>query len=251
MVLRLSQTSQPREPHLMIVRLLAAAALACGLLAAPHPAAAQADLALVIAVDVSSSIDDKRFQLQREGIAAGLESPDVVQAVASGARGTIELAIVEWSEEQTVLVDWTVIHGAADLRAVAEALRQKPRPQVGWRTDVAGGMSKSVAMFDSVPLVADRRVVDVSGDGQQNCGKIAAALVRDAATAQDITINGLPITSGDEPDVDHWYKDHVVGGAGHFMVVANGHNQFSDAMRMKLAAEVAGLMPPISLAQAR
>lgn len=235
----------------MIARLLAAIALVCGLLTAVQSAAAQADLALVIAVDVSSSVNDERFHLQREGIAAGLESRAVLAAAAAGPRRTIEIAIVEWSEQQTVLVDWTVIHSASDVRTVAQALREKARPQVGWRTDVAGGINKAVALFDSAPLVADRRVIDVSGDGEQNSGKIAAALARDAALAQDITINGLPITSGDEPDVDHWYKDHVVGGSGAFMVVANGHDKFSDAMRMKLAAEVAGRMPPVWFAQAR
>ena len=235
----------------MIARLLAAAALICPLLAASYPALAQADLALVLAVDVSSSVDDERFHLQREGIAAGLESPAVLEAVAAGPRSTIEIAVLEWSEQQNVLVDWTVIHDASDLRAVAQALRERARPQVGWRTNVAGGIGKAAALFDSAPLAADRRVIDVSGDGEQNNGKIAATSARDAAVAEDITINGLPITSGDEPDVDHWYKDHVVGGAGAFMVVANGHSQFSDAIRMKLSAEVAGLPPPVALAEAR
>ena len=235
----------------MTVRLLAAAGFVCALLPVAPAAAAQADLALVIAVDVSSSVDDERFHLQREGIAAGLQSPDVLAAVTAGPHRTIEIAIVEWSEQQTVLVDWTVIHGASDLRAVADTLRDRGRPQVGWRTDVAGGIGKAIALFDSAPLVAERSVIDVSGDGEQNSGNIAAAAARDDAVAREITINGLPITSGDEPHVDHWYKDHVVGGAGAFMVVANGHDQFSDAMRMKLATEVAGGMPPVSFAEAR
>jgi Protein of unknown function (DUF1194) len=223
-------------------RLLAAAGFVCALLPAAPAAAAQADLALVIAVEVSSSVNDERFHLQ---------SPDVLAAVTAGPHRTIEIAIVEWSEQQTVLVDWTVIHGASDLRAVAETLRDRARPQVGWRTDVAGGIGKAIALFDSAPLVAERNVIDVSGDGEQNSGKIAAAAARDDAVAREITINGLPITSGAEPHVDHWYKDHVVGGAGAFMVVANGHDQFSDAMRMKLATEVAGGMPPVSFAEAR
>jgi hypothetical protein len=235
----------------MFVRLFALVGLAVAVQAGARPAAAQADLALVIAVDVSSSVNDERFHLQREGIAAGLQSPAVVDAVTGGPRGVIELAIVEWSEQQNVLVDWTVIHDAAELRAVAAMLREKGRPQVGWRTDVASGIGKAVALFDSAPLAAERRVIDVSGDGQQNCGKVAAAMARDSALARDITVNGLPITSGEEPDVDHWYKDHVVGGDGAFMVVANGHDQFSDAMRMKLAAEVAGRMPSVWYAQAR
>jgi len=225
-----------------------AAIIACGILVGPHPAAAQADVALVMAVDVSSSVNEARFKLQREGIAEGLQSRAVLDAVAAGAYQTIELAIVEWSEEQDVLVDWTIIHGRADLDAVVQALRTKERPRVGWKTNVAGGIAKAIALLDSAPLLADRKVIDVSGDGRQNHGQVTAKWARDAALAKDITINGLPITSGDEPDVDQWYRDHVIGGGGAFMVVANGHGGFSDAMRKKLALEVAGLKSPAWLA---
>jgi Protein of unknown function (DUF1194) len=225
---------------MMIARTLAAAIVACGLFATARPAAAQADLALVMAVDVSSSVNEERFSLQREGIANGLESKEILNAIAGGPHQTIELAIVEWSERQYVVVDWTIIHGRADLDAVLHALRTNPRPQVGFRTNVAGGIVKAIALFDSAPLLADRKIIDVSGDGQQNDGKLAAEEARDSAVAKDITTNGLPITSGDEPEVDRWYKAHVVGGDGAFMVVANGHDGFSDAMRKKLSLEVAG-----------
>ncbi len=236
----------------MFARYLGAAAIAGSLFLAPHAAAAQAqaDLALVMAVDVSASINDERFKLQREGIAEGLTSRAVLDAVAAGPRQTIELAIVEWSEQQSVLVDWTVIRGRAELDAVVDALRAKERPQVGWRTNVGGGIAKAAALFDTAPLVADRRVIDVSGDGQHNIGKLTAEDARDVAVANDITINGLPITSGEEPEVDVWYKQHVVGGPGAFMIVANGHVNFADAMRMKLALEVAGQVPGVWLAEA-
>jgi hypothetical protein len=229
----------------MIARLLGAAAFVCGLFVANHQAAAQADLALVMAVDVSSSVNDARFTLQRDGVAMALESQAMLDAIAAGRRQTIELAIVEWSEDQQVLVGWTIIHSRADLSAVANTLRTGERPHVGWKTNVGGGIAKAVALFDSAPLLADRKVIDVSGDGQQNAGKLAAEGARDAAIALDITINGLPITSGDEPEVDRWYKDHVIGGTGAFMVVATGHDSFSDAIRMKLSLEVAGKMPAV------
>lgn len=227
----------------MHVGILSAAMIACTMLLATLPAAAQADVALVMVVDVSSSVNEQRFKLQREGIAEGLQSRAVLDAVAGGPRQTIELAIVEWSEEQDVLVDWTIIRDRADLNAVVHALRTNARPRVGWKTNVGGGIAKAITLFDSAPLVADRKVIDVSGDGQQNYGKLAAEHARDAAVAHDITINGLPITSGDEPEIDRWYKDHVIGGIGAFMIVANGHGGFSDAMRKKLALEVAGLRP--------
>jgi uncharacterized protein DUF1194 len=232
----------------MMAGRLGVAVFSCCMLLATHSAAAQADLALVLAVDVSSSVDETRFKLQREGIAEGLLSRSVLEAVAGGQCQTIELAIVEWSEGQTVLVDWTIIRTRADLDSVAQALRSQPRPGVGWKTDIGGAIAKAVALFDSAPLPADRKIIDVSGDGQQNHGKIPAERARDAAVGKEITINGLPITSGDEPDVDRWYKDHVVGGTGAFVVVANGHDNFADAMRMKLALEIAGLSPTLSLA---
>ncbi len=235
----------------MFARFLALAGFAGALLSASHPAAAQADLALVMAVDVSASVNDERFSLQREGLAVGLGIQAVLDAIAAGPRQTIELAIVEWSEEQSVLVGWTIIRDRSDLDAVLQTLRTGERPRVGWKTNVGGGIAKAVALFDNAPLAADRLVIDVSGDGEQNYGAIAAEAARDAALAKDITINGLPITSGEEPEVDAWYKEHVVGGSGAFMIVANGHNSFRDAIRMKLALEVAGLAPGIRLAALR
>jgi hypothetical protein len=234
----------------MHARILGALTIVAGLLLATQSASAQADVALVMAVDVSSSVNDERFALQRDGIAEGLLSPAVLDAVAGGPQQTIELAIIEWSEEQSVLLDWTIIRTKADLDEVVAALHTKFRPKVGWKTDIGGGIAKAVALLDGAPLAASRRVIDVSGDGQQNCGHISAEEARSAAMAKDITINGLPITSGDEPDVDRWYEQHVIGGAGAFMIVANGHERFPDAMRKKLALEIAGREPPSRFAAA-
>ena len=117
---------------------------------------------------------------------------------------------------------------------------------MGWKTNIGGAIAQAVALFESAPLSADRKVIDVSGDGQQNHGKIPAERARDAAVGKEITINGLPITSGDEPEVDRWYRDHVVGGIGAFVVVANGFDNFADAMLMKLALEIVGLPPTFS-----
>jgi uncharacterized protein DUF1194 len=235
----------------MRARALAALAIVASFLLAAHGASAQADVALVMAVDVSSSVNDERFALQRDGIAQALLSPPVLEAIAGGPQQTIELAIIEWSEEQSVLLDWTMIRSPADLDQVVQTLHTKFRPKVGWKTDIGGGIAKAVALLDRAPLAASRRVIDVSGDGRQNCGHISADQARGAAIAQDITINGLPITSGDEPDVDRWYEQHVVGGAGAFMIVANGHERFADAMRKKLALEIAGLTPTLRFAGAR
>jgi len=231
--------------------ILAAATLALSTLVLGNSiaqATEEADVALVMAVDVSSSVDDARFALQREGIAEGLKSQAVLDAVAGGSSRRIELAIIEWSEQQEVLLDWKIISGPADLDEVAQALRTKIRPRVGWKTDIGGGIAKALSLFDTAPLAAARKIIDVSGDGAQNDGQLSADQERDAAIGRGVTLNGLPITSGDEPDVDRWYKAHVVGGEGAFMIVANGHGSFADAIRQKLTLEIAGRAPPYHLA---
>ncbi len=212
------------------------------------PPTGTADVALVMAVDVSSSVNAARFALQREGIAEGLKSKAVLDAIAGGPYQKIELAIIEWSEQQQILLDWKIIRGPADLDEVVRTLKTKARPRVGWKTDVGGGIAKALSLFDSAPLTPARKIIDVSGDGAQNEGHFAADQARNAAVARGVTVNGLPITSGDEPEVDRWYKTHVVGGVGAFMIVANGHEGFSDAIRQKLAQEIAGRVPEGRLA---
>lgn len=220
------------------------AALALALLARLHPAtaqaaAAQADIALVLAVDVSGSVSDQRFQLQREGIAKALDSDELAALVANGSHQAIEIAVVEWAEEQQVVVPWTVIHDRRDLAGVASRLRTAARSWVHTMTDPAGGIAAAMALFASLPLVPEREVIDVSGDGKQNTGDMTTRQSRDIAVAHGVTVNGLPITSGDEPDVDTWYRANVVGGDDGFLVVANGFDAFAEAFRQKLTREVA------------
>jgi hypothetical protein len=235
----------------MIARLVATTAILGATLLKPDPALAEADLALVLAVDVSSSVNEERFALQREGLAAGLASPAVLAAITGGPQQTIELAVVEWSEEQSVSVEWTIIRAPADLDRVRKALLTSPRPQVGFKTDVGGAIKKAITLLEVAPLAADRKVIDVSGDGEQNAGKVRAEEMREAAVAKGITVNGLPITSSEEAEVDRWYKANVIGGDGAFLVVANGHDTFSDAIRQKLTLEIAGATPEHRLAELR
>lgn len=225
------------------MRLLLLAALAAAMLSGSAARAAQADVALVLAVDVSGSVNDDRFTLQREGIAQALDSDDFAAIVSSGGHGAIEIAVVEWAEEQTVVVPWVVVRGREELAQIAERLRSAPRSWVHTRTDPSGGIAAADALFPKAPLTPEREVIDVSGDGEQNAGEIPSAEARDAAVARGITINGLPITSGDDLHVDDWYRANVVGGPGHFMVVADGFDAFADAFRRKLTIEVAGAAP--------
>jgi hypothetical protein len=110
-------------------------------------------------------------------------------------------------------------------------------------TDPGGGIAAAERLLAAQPLVASRQVIDVSGDGRQNTGELSTADARDAAVSHGITLNGLPITSGDDPDVDGWYRANVIGGPGAFLVVANGYAAFAEAFRQKLMLEVGGLAP--------
>ena len=162
---------------------------------------ARSDMALVLAVDVSGSVDDHRFKLQREGIAAAF-GDDFSAAIAGGVNQTIEIAMIEWAEEQRVVLPWTVIHGHGELAALAGRLRRAGRSWVHTMTDPGGGIAAAERLLAIKPLVADRQVIDVLGDGWQNTGDLSTADARDAAVSHGITLNGLPMTSGDDPDVD-------------------------------------------------
>jgi hypothetical protein len=210
----------------------------------------QADVALVLAVDVSGSVDEGRFRLQREGIAAALESDEFAEALAGGENQTIEIAVVEWAEDAQIIVPWIVLHGRADISSAAHAVRVAARSWAHMMTDPAGGIAAADQLFALAPLIAGRKVIDVSGDGQQNTGKLATVEARDVAVSHGVTVNGLPITSGDEPHVDDWYRANVIGGPGAFVVVADGFAAFADAFRQKLTLEVAGLAPGRTFAAA-
>jgi hypothetical protein len=216
---------------------------ATGGLRGAHAQTAQADVALVLAVDVSGSVDDSRFKLQREATAAALESDELAAALSADVNGTIEVAVVEWAEEQSVVVPWTVIRGRSELAAVANRLRLAERSWLHSKTDPAGGIAAADQLFALEPLPAVRRVIDVSGDGRQNSGKVATAASRDAAVAHGATVNGLPIIAEDDPHVDDWYRANVMGGPGAFVIVASGYEAFADAFKQKLTLEVAGLVP--------
>ena len=137
---------------------------------------ARSDMALVLAVDVSGSVDDDRFKLQREGIAAALESDDFSAAIAGGVNQTIEIAVIEWAEEQRVVLPWTVIHGHGELTALAGRLRRAGRSWVHTMTDPGGGITAAERLLAIKPLVADRQVIDVSGDGRQNTGDLSTRM---------------------------------------------------------------------------
>jgi hypothetical protein len=220
------------------------------LVPAAASAAEEVDLLLVLAVDVSRSIDAAKFQLQREGYAAAVSDPRVLDAIRSGRTGKIGLAFLEWSGvgAQRVVIDWTKIDDTGSAKDFGDRLLEAPRSFAD-RTSISGAIEFAMGLFDRAPYEAGRRTIDVSGDGTNNAGRDVTAL-RDEAVAKGITINGLVILS-DNPmswNPDHtnppgglanYYRNNVVGGPSAFVMVAENFNSFGQAIVKKMIAEVA------------
>jgi len=231
--------------------LLAAGAAA---LTAPRRARAQGepvDVLLVLAVDVSRSVDDDEARLQREGYRAAVSDPAVVEAIRGGMIGAIGLAYVEWAgaEYQRLVLPWMRIGGVAEARAWSEKLAEAPRASLSW-TSISGGLDFSRTVLAQAPFEATRRVIDVSGDGVNNSGG-PVELARDRLVAEGVTINGLPIvndrpTFGRMPPIplDEYYRDSVIGGPGAFVIVAEDFQSFGNAVKRKLIREIAALDGP-------
>lgn len=227
---------------------LAAATLA---VIAPAPIVApraqpaeEIDLALVLAVDISFSMDDDEQRLQRLGYVEALRSEDVLGAIRLGLLGRIAVIYVEWAgaRAQQVVVPWQVISDRASADAFVSRLAEAPVRR-DYRTSISGGIDFSVQQFDQLPARAMRRVIDMSGDGPNNQGRSVTA-ARDEAVARGITINGLPLMLK-EPGylgIDHldiYYEDCVIGGAGAFVVPVRDGSQLVEGIRKKLLMEIA------------
>jgi len=223
-----------------------------GAAAVPAAAAAaeQVDLLLVLAADVSRSVDNAKFQLQREGYAAAISDPRVLDAIRSGRNGRVGLTFVEWSGagSQRVLIDWTTIGDAESARGFGDRLLEAPRSFAD-RTSISGAIEFAMGQLARAPYESARRTIDVSGDGTNNAGR-DVTLARDEAVAQGITINGLVILSETplawNPDhtnppggLQNYYRNNVIGGPGAFVLVAENFNSFGQAIVKKMIAEVA------------
>jgi Protein of unknown function (DUF1194) len=218
-------------------------------------AAEQVDLLLVLSADVSRSVDNPKFLLQREGYAAAISDPQVQEAIKSGPHQRIAICFVEWSGfgAQKLVIDWTLIDGPATARKFGDQLLELPRSFAD-RTSISGGIEFAASQFDRSPFEATRRTIDVSGDGTNNAGR-DVKLARDETTAKGIVINGLVILS-DRPvpwnaehtnppgGLENYYRENVIGGPGAFVLVAENFNSFGRAIIKKLIAEIALLSPP-------
>jgi hypothetical protein len=221
-----------------------------------YDATAPVDLALVIAVDVSTSINDQEQRVQREGYISALLSPEVMRAIKSGRRGKIALTYLEWArpEYQRVLVPWTVIETPADASAAAKLIRAQPTLPEGGTSISAAQLAAARLLRDS-GLRSDRQVVDVSGDGPNNAGP-PVERSRAALIARGVTINGLVISiSGGQPSdmiesfplgyLVSYYKHCVIGGPNAFVIAVGDTRDFERAVRKKFVAEIAG--PPAAI----
>jgi hypothetical protein len=202
------------------------------------------DVALVLAIDVSGSVSEARMMLQRQGYSGALCHPGFLEAVRSGPTGRVALTFVQWSEarRQEQSVDWRVIEDAASARQFAEAIADADRPMPGW-TSISAAVDYSVRLIAGSGLTAQRRVIDISGDGSNNDGRDMTA-ARDDAVAAGITVNGLPIVEV-EPRLDDYYRRNVIGGPGAFVVVARNIDAFAEAVLRKLMVEVAFTSPAL------
>lgn len=204
--------------------------------------AAPVDLALVLAVDVSESVDAGEYVLQHEGIARAFETPQLVDAIRSGRNGAIDVLVMEWSDrdKQVVTVDWTRVHDTASAHRFAASVRATQRSSNGL-TAIGDALIAADSALARVPDQPARRVIDVSGDGMANIGP-SPREVRDRLLAKGITINGLAILKT-EPWLDSYYDQYVVGGPGAFLMEVKDFPTFVAAMQQKLLSEVTAARP--------
>jgi hypothetical protein len=225
---------------------------------APARAEIDVDLLLVLAADVSRSLDHRKFRLQREGYATALTNQRVLKAIESGPAGRIAVLLVEWSDPaaQAVVVDWTVVATPDDAKGLAARILEAPRPFSG-RTAIGSAIDFAVTKLEEAPHRASRRVIDVSGDGTSNAGR-GVTSARDDAVAKGIVVNGLAILSDTplptNPWHTHppgglldWYEKNVIGGPGAFALAAESFEAFGASIASKLIREIAwaGEPPPV------
>jgi hypothetical protein len=206
-----------------------------GLSVFPAPARADeaVDAIVVLAADVSRSINDDEFALQRRGYGAAIVSPKLIEAIRSGPHGAIVLCYVEWAGEgeQTIVVDWKIVRGAADAEAFAATLLAAPRASVG-RTAIGSAIDFAMTAIGASGFSSDRKVIDVSGDGTSNQGRSAAQ-------------NGyLALHTNPPGGLAQYYRDNVIGGPGAFVLPIDDFGKFSEAMLRKLIAEIASRAAP-------
>ena len=214
------------------------------------PNAVRVDVELVLAVDVSYSMDPEEQALQREGYIGALTSREFMQALKQGMNGKVSVTYFEWAgaNDQRIVVPWRLVEGPESADAVANEIARAPYRRAS-RTSISGALQFAMPLFDGSGYRGLRRVIDVSGDGVNNNG-MPVTIVRDEVLAKGITINGLPIMlkrpnfgGMDIEDLDIYYEDCVIGGPGAFVISIKEREKFKEAIRTKLILEIAGRQP--------
>lgn len=219
---------------------LAAVAVIATILSHAAPAQTETvDVALVVAIDVSFSVDSTEHRLQMEGFATALESEEVLAAITSGPRQKIAIVVIEWSGEdnQGIIIPWTIIADETSAHGIASILAKGPRSVAEGGTAIASALTYGGTLFASAPS-SPRHVIDLSTDGRNNAGK-PAHQARDALVASGITINGLAITN-EWAQLATYLEKHVIGGGESFVVSATNYDDFAAAMQRKLVKEITG-----------
>ncbi|MBN9291852.1 MAG: DUF1194 domain-containing protein [Hyphomicrobium denitrificans] len=224
--------------------------------------AAPVDTALVVSVDVSNSVDEARYKLKMEGVAKALEDPGVIEAITGGSSGGILFSMVSWADKPALVIPWIRIANKADALAAAQRVRKLPHQGGEFTCMTRMLRSANDKIVPQIPAKAARIVIDVSGDGPDNCNADEPIeKVRDELVANGVTINGLPIlldtpdagallpkaVPGGKPPLEQWYREHVMAGPGSFVLPALGYSDFERAIRQKFVIEVSGVLPPPNL----
>jgi hypothetical protein len=232
------RTSPRRSACFLILLLL----LLPGIARAQEPV----DVALVLLADGSGSIDPDEFRMQRDGYADALTSPEVLDAIRSNARQRIAVLFVEWGapESQEIVVDWSLIDGAASAALFAERLRAEPKKTFGYNS-ISNALTFALSRIRSAPFLGDRTVIDVSGDGP-NIGGRPIEQARAEVVREGITINALAVRPPGSSvalslgmPLEDYYRQNVIGGPGAFVETADGRERFAQAIRTKLVLELA------------
>jgi len=234
-------------------------ALLIHLLAGPAARAdSVVDLELVLAVDVSLSMDVEEQRLQRDGYVAALRDPQVLAAIQSGSHGRIAISYIEWAgpSSQTTVLPWTIVDGQETAEQVAQHLEQAPISRLRM-TSISSALARVGQHFESNPYRGIRRVIDISGDGPNNSGAPVEP-IRDELVKNGIIINGLPVILRPSQSslfeisfLDRYYADCVIGGPGAFMIPIREKSEFATATRQKMVLEISGLEPPPRLIPAQ
>jgi hypothetical protein len=228
----------PLTPALDAIRFAVALLLACSVWTLAFAQTA-VDLQLVLAVDASGSVDQRRFELQQQGYVAAFRDPRVLHAIQSGAMQAIAVTMVQWTGPalQIQVLPWTLIKDATTAQAFADAIAATPRQLFSGGTSLSGVIDYAVPLMLESPFKGTRRVIDISGDGSNNRGRSAAS-ARDDAVRAGIVINGVPILELD-PNLKRYFSDHVIGGPGAFVIPAESYETFGEAIIKKLVREMA------------